>query len=170
MSDPAESIAELVDGLRDKDGVMRASARWHLVALGTLAAPVLVELLRAPQQHVRWEAAKALEDIASPSAAPARSRPWPTPTAMCLGWPPPRWWRSVRRACSLAARLAGKPAPNQPCPDAMYRGAHHVFHSLSKQTGDQRFDRLLEALGREDPELSVPLAAQELLGKAAERL
>jgi HEAT repeat protein len=167
MSSPAESIAELVDNLRDKDGVMRASARRHLVALGAPAVPALVELLRAPAQHVRWEAAKALEALAAPSAAPALVEAladpdsdvsWVAATALvAIGAP------GVQ---PLLRRLAGKPAPDQPLPDAMYRGAHHVLHSLSKRTGDQRFDRLLEALGREDPELSVPVAAQELLGEA----
>lgn len=66
-----EDVDTLVRRLNDKNGHVRQQARWTLVHRGADAVPALVEALSAPDRNMRWEAAKALGEIADPSAAPA---------------------------------------------------------------------------------------------------
>ena len=67
----SETIAALLTKLTDKDGLVRKPARDALVEIGSPAVPGLIELLKDKRTHVRWEAAKALSEIADPLAAPA---------------------------------------------------------------------------------------------------
>jgi HEAT repeat protein len=64
-------IESRIAELRDKNGMTRERAREHLVALGVPAIPWLVPLLEDRESQTRWEAAKALAEIADPSAIPA---------------------------------------------------------------------------------------------------
>lgn len=57
--------------LRDKNGMTRKQARDHLVRLGSQATPYLLPLLSEHDSQTRWEAAKALSDIADPASIPA---------------------------------------------------------------------------------------------------
>ena len=57
-----------------EDAVVRRRARNGLIVLGNLAVDPLIQLLRDPTTHVRWEAAKALGSIGAPRAAPALVR------------------------------------------------------------------------------------------------
>jgi HEAT repeat protein len=164
MPESAEPFQELIESLRVEDVVERAGARRYLITIGAPAVPALTVLLHDPQQHVRWEAAKVLEGIADPSAAPALVEAladqdddvsWVAAAALAA--------IGARGLKPLLERLACKPHPGQPRSEALYRGAHHVLHQLSARTDDRRFDRLQESLGEESPELSVPLAAEELL-------
>ena len=68
------TINQLMAQLHSHDFKRRESARWQLVALRELAVFPLIDALEDPDWHVRWEAAKALHDIAdSASSAGARS-------------------------------------------------------------------------------------------------
>jgi hypothetical protein len=66
-----EQIEELVGALGSADGATRQEAREKLIHLGETAAPYLRELLEHPDDHVRWEAAKALIAIKDTKAIPA---------------------------------------------------------------------------------------------------
>ena len=59
----------LVDSLASADGTIRTRARRALIAIGRPATPVLAALLGDENKQVRWESAKALAEIADPSAA-----------------------------------------------------------------------------------------------------
>jgi HEAT repeat protein len=69
-ADP-ETIGTLVADLGGDDGSVRESARLSLVRLGSPAVAGLIAALGDAHRRVRWEAAKALEQIADPEAAPA---------------------------------------------------------------------------------------------------
>lgn len=64
-------IESLITALDDRNGVRRQKACLDLIAIGEPAVPLLAEALTSQRRQVRWEAAKALSSIASPSAAPA---------------------------------------------------------------------------------------------------
>lgn len=64
-----QEIAALIDGLRSRDAVTRDQARKRLATIGRPATSGLTELLKDSEQHVRWEAARTLGDIADPEAA-----------------------------------------------------------------------------------------------------
>ena len=61
----------LLNALHSEDGEERRRARLSLVSLGSEAVDPLIELLPDPEHEVRWEAAKALGEIADPRSAPA---------------------------------------------------------------------------------------------------
>jgi HEAT repeat protein len=63
-------ILSLVADLASPYLAMRTKARRALVAMGKLAVPSLIPLLTHRKPHVRWEAAKALCDVADPLAPP----------------------------------------------------------------------------------------------------
>jgi HEAT repeat protein len=56
--------------LASADPDVRAEARQRLVEQGSPAVPDLVKALSDPATHVRWEAAKALAEIADPASVP----------------------------------------------------------------------------------------------------
>jgi HEAT repeat protein len=163
MEESAESIEKLIRALQCEDAVVRTDARRRLAAAGAPAVPSLIELLHSPEKQVRWEAAKTLESSAHVSAAPA--------LVEALGDPDPDVCWVAAEALSaigvqglkpLLDRLVCRPRPGQPFPDSLYRGAHHVLHRLADRTADAALDRLVAALGRDDAEIYVPAAAQEV--------
>ena len=69
--EPAENknIKALLDDLTCDDVIKCQEARKSLVAMGKPAIPALLEALHHENRQVRWEAAKALGQLADPSAA-----------------------------------------------------------------------------------------------------
>ncbi len=68
---PDADIQALLHSLHSRDGLVRQSARRSLVSKGKPAVPVLIQALDSNNRDVRWEAAKALQEIGDPSAAAA---------------------------------------------------------------------------------------------------
>jgi HEAT repeat protein len=66
-----EEIEGWLAALRDREGLTRERAREHLVSLGQSATPLLLPLLSDRDAQTRWEAAKALSEIADPAAIPS---------------------------------------------------------------------------------------------------
>ncbi len=73
-SEPAATgpdIEKLMASLASEDGLERVRARKSLVLIGEPAVGYLVNALEDKQEWVRWEAAKTLSQIGSPSATQA---------------------------------------------------------------------------------------------------
>lgn len=67
-----ESVSQWMSELADRDPYVRDFARAHLVEhKGAEVTRELVAALLDPRVYLRWEAAKALQEIADPIAAPA---------------------------------------------------------------------------------------------------
>lgn len=62
-------ITRLIADLRSNDGETRRKARKELVFIGKPAADFLIPILKDPDDDVRWEAVKAMSEIADPRAA-----------------------------------------------------------------------------------------------------
>ena len=64
--------SQLVKQLTRNGAITRETSRTRLIQLGGYdVTRALVQALIDPKNHVRWEAAKALQAIADPVAAPA---------------------------------------------------------------------------------------------------
>jgi hypothetical protein len=63
------AVDVLVTSLGSKNGLERQRARRSLVEMGSAVVAPLVDALSSPNEHTRWEAAKALKDIGDPTAA-----------------------------------------------------------------------------------------------------
>jgi len=64
-------IPALIAELKSDDGLVREKARFTLVGKGEAAVAPLMQVLTGKDKETRWEAAKALGEIASPAAVPA---------------------------------------------------------------------------------------------------
>jgi hypothetical protein len=153
------TIASLVDALASTDGVERHAARDKLEKIGRPAVPRLLTALQSPSEHARWEAAKALGEIADPSAAPAlvstlqddkSAVRWLAATALInLG------------RDALAPLLRGLEGKSD---SIWFRdGAHHVLRSLIRDGVADEAVSVLEALEDIEPCIEAPMAAYEVL-------
>ncbi len=66
----SSQICSSVAALANADPLVREEARRRLVEEGSSAVPGLVQALSDPAAQVRWEAAKALAEIADPASVP----------------------------------------------------------------------------------------------------
>jgi HEAT repeat protein len=165
MVNPKQSSEELVAALASKDGAERIKAREALIQIGPSAVTELLRALGAPQQHVRWEAAKILTAIADPSAAEK--------LVGTLGDEDPdvRW---VAGEALIALRHAGlRPLlvglTKSQDSEGLYEAAHHVLHDLANNIELAPIAKpVLDALGESEPELAVPIAAERALESMAD--
>jgi HEAT repeat protein len=161
MSDASgNNVDQLVADLGSKRAGQRIKARAAIVRMGAGAVPPLLDALAAGQQHVRWEAAKALAEIADPAAAER--------LVEALGDKDTdvRW--VVAEALIALGCEAVKPLlttlENPDLPDGVHQTAHHVLHDLAKR-GDlaSLLTPVLKAYEEPEPAVAVPLAAAEAL-------
>lgn len=159
MPQPQASVEDHVQALSSSDAVTRHKARHELVRLGASAVPAVVDLLKHPLQHVRWEACKTLEGIAHPSAAKPlvealgdsdRDVCWVAGAALIpLG-------RDGLEALVVALLDKDRVMVLQP-------GSHHIVHELSRGELKECVAPLLDALSGPEAELTVPVAAEKVL-------
>ncbi len=167
QADPVQTVqadrvlAELISDLADKSVTVRRKARLALEEIGPPAADSLVRALNNPLDRVRWEAAKALSNIADPRSAPALiarledksvSIRWLAAEGLiAVGLPSlrPLLMALIDHADSVELR----------------EGAHHVLHDLLPQQSFRWIAPLLQAFEGPAPALRVPLAARDLLHK-----
>ena len=166
MTDASQkNTDQLVADLGSKDAVERRDARAALVQIRSAAVPSLLYALDAPQQHVRWEAAKALAEIADPSAAER--------LVVALGDKDSdvRWvaGEALIALGGDCVRPLLTTLTKSDLPDGVYQGAHHVLHDLVKR-GDlaSLLEPVLKAFDQPEPEIAVPLAAAEALTNSGE--
>jgi nucleotide-binding universal stress UspA family protein len=155
----SESIESLVSDLASDNGIVRVKARRLLVAKDGQAVNPLVEALKSKNVWVRWEASKALGQIADPSATEAlvaalRDKEFDV-----------RW---------LAAEGLTRIGPKvvEPLlralvkhPDSLWmrEGAHHVLHDLPVGNLKQTLRPVLSALEDVEPSLEAAVAAETAL-------
>lgn len=154
-----ETITSLIDVLASTDGVPRQAAREQLEGIGGPAVPYLVRALQSPSEHARWEAAKALSQIADPSAAPALVRALEDDKAAI------RWLAATALIhlgrTALVPLLRGLEGHSD---SIWFRdGAHHVLHSLLRDGVADEALPVLEALENLEPCIEAPIAAYHVL-------
>jgi HEAT repeat protein len=155
-----QNVDQLLTALGGKDASERAKARQALIQMGSAAVLGLRGALAAPQQHVRWEAAKSLAEIADPSAA--------HDLVSALGDPDGdvRW---VAGEALIALNRDGlRPLltklTESDLPEGMYQAAHHVLRALARNEDlDSWLQPVIKALEGHEPAAGVPVAAGEAL-------
>ncbi len=162
--DSDDYIGRLITELANSDGLARLRARRSLVSIGASSVPALTEALSHHNWRLRWEAAKALSEIADPSATDALV------AAMEDERPGVRWIASEgvialgqRGLVPLLQALIRKSG------SAWFRlGAHHVLRAMERRGMDYQVDPVLKALNGSEPAIQVPLAAVEALDRIRE--
>jgi HEAT repeat protein len=152
-------IDSLVAALASPDRATRLTARETLVSLGHPAVASLIPLLDDKHDHVRWEAAKSLSEIADPAAAQALVKTLEDEE------PGVRWLAAeglikIHRASlkPLFQALIERPDSSW-----LREGAHHVLHSLTKMGLAEGAMPVLAALEGIEPTATLPSAARRAL-------
>jgi HEAT repeat protein len=160
-SGEVEDAGRLVAELGGSDGMKRKAAREVLVSLGEPSVDVLLPLLGARSDILRWEAAKALSEIGSPVAGPALVR------ALEDGSSGVRWLaaQGLIAAGGVVVPLVLEALIDRSGSSLLMTGAHHVLHDTAKADPAVRpvLRPVLEALEGIDPTSEVPPAAAEAL-------
>jgi HEAT repeats len=156
-------IKSLIDGLRNEDGLVRQKAREALTSIGKQAVRHLIPLLKDAEDDVRWEAAKALANIADVRAA---SELVATLEDHNFGV---RW---LAAEGLIAIRRDVLPplmeALTKHSDSAWLReGAHHVLHDLAKKDPEVKdfVTPVIIALEGIEPEIGVVEPAYAALDK-----
>jgi HEAT repeat protein len=155
-----DAIARLIRQLGHEDGLQREKARNVLVDIGHPATESLIGVLRGPNELVRWEAAKALSQIADPQAAPSLVRALED-SSFGVRWLAAEGLISTSRAGLLPLLEA---LVHHSDSAWLREGAHHILRTLA--TEENLHDLLapvLLALNDTEPALEVPPAAQSAL-------
>ena len=160
-SDASPGIEELIADLGSRNGFERLNARRTLIALGQPAVQPLIEALSSDEEVVRWEAAKAFTRLHAPEAAPALVNSLEDRDGDV------RW-------LSAESLVALGPDSLPPVlealvkqPDSIYlrEGAYHVLRELNHGDLAPITQPVLNALQHYEPELVVPLSAEQALAK-----
>jgi HEAT repeat protein len=152
-------LDSLVAAFASHDVATRQNARHALVSIGEGAVNSLIKALQDRQDQVRWEAAKALVDIASPKAAPA--------LVVTL-----RDEEGGIRWLAAEALVALGPSGLEPLLQGLIdnsrspfirAGAHHILHELVPGPCAELVLPVLVALEGPVPENRAPIAAYAAL-------
>ena len=154
-----QSIDELISALLDPEVGKRKNAREALIRIGKPAVAALCEALGDARQHARWEAAKALAEIADPAAAPHLI------VALDDDDVEVRWLAG--EAMIALARGGLEPLlaqlTKQTHSEPFYEAAHHVVRELATGELASPLTRVLAAFRHLEPQVEVPVAAQKAL-------
>ena len=156
----SDKMAELIIELRSKDGIRRERARKSLVRLGKSAVPTLIGLLSDKNEHMRWEACKALGSIKDPEAAGSLVGAL-SDRGMEIRWLAAEGLIDLGRS-SVIPLLDALELQF----DSLFlrQGAHHVLHALQRQRLlDASTLAVLDSLRSLGPRMAVALAAKKAL-------
>jgi HEAT repeat protein len=152
-------IKVLISELGSGDGLIRQKAREHLVEMGHRVTDSLVELLKSQDVTLRWEAAKALSEIADPASA--------VPLVYTLEDDEYdiRWLAAEGLIAVGHQALPPLLEALIENPESLYlrEGTHHVLREIRKSSLKTAVAPLIRALEGTDAEEKAPVAAYDVL-------
>jgi HEAT repeat protein len=153
------SMASSIADLRSRDGMVRQKARKTLTTIGKRAVLPLLPLLNDPDDHVRWEAAKALADIADPGASSGLV------TSLQDENGDVRWLAAEGLIAIGRDALVPLLETLIERSDSVWLrgGAHHVLHDMAKGELGDLLTPVVAALDGVDPEIGVRGPASKAL-------
>lgn len=154
-----DAINLLMACLGSDEPETRLEARQACVTLGHAAVPWLSAALRSNRTWVRWEAAKALSQIADPSA-----------TAPLIAALRDREF-AVRWLAAEGLAVIGVPAVApllreliaDPKSVWLHEGVHHILHDRARGEWREVLKPVVDALQDPEAEARAPAAAQRAL-------
>ena len=156
------SVKALLDDLGNDDGVVREKARLELVRMGRPAIDFLAELIESSSTTERWEAVKALSQIADPVAAPLLV------IALYDSDYEVRWLATegLIKIGNQSIKPLLEALTDKPGSLSLREGAHHVLHDLKNKNRDgliNEIDEILTALESPAAEEEIQLIARKIL-------
>jgi HEAT repeat protein len=157
----SNTISLLIAKLSAKDGREREKARWSLVAIGSPAVADLIELLEAASEQVRWEAAKALADIADPAAADALVKALED-KVFDVRWLAAKGLINLGREGLVPLLQALIERSDSPW---LRDAAHHVLHDLAVGELEELLEPIMDSLEDAEAAIETPLIAKAILDR-----
>jgi HEAT repeat protein len=153
------SVKSLIADLASQDGIIRIKARRQLVAYRKRSVAPLIKTLSSENHWVRWEAAKALSQIANPASIQALLE------ALTDKEFDVRWLAAeglIRIGRKVVVPLLETLVDHS---DSLWlrEGIHHVLHDMNRGNLDKTLRPVLTALEGTEPSLEAPLAARGAL-------
>jgi HEAT repeat protein len=142
--------------LASHNDTIRVKARHALVGMGKAAVPSLIEALKDKNNHIRWEAAKALGEIADPGTTSALVEALEDEDFDI------RWLagEALIKMNIHALRPLLRALETRGSSVFLQEGAHHVFHDLAKGALRKYLAHVLVALEGLEPGKEVPWVAR----------
>ena len=153
------TISLLIADLASEDGIVRVKARQRLVDYRVRAVAPLIKALSNENCWVRWEAAKALSQIGSPSSIQALLKALED-KMFDVRWLAAEGLIRIGRKAIVPIVEALVKNSNSPW---LYEGIHHVLHDMNKGNLGTVLRPVLLALEDTGQSLQVPLAARAAL-------
>ncbi|MBI2934842.1 MAG: HEAT repeat domain-containing protein [Chloroflexi bacterium] len=174
-------IPQLISQLGSEDESTRDRARRSLVETGQPAVQALIKAMASDNLRVRWQAAKALGELADPTAAPSLLAALQDPVFDVR-------WLAVEGLIALGGRAA-EPTLRMIVQHAdimaVRDGAHHILNHLAMTDKDEHhvldhpapresdlrhvLPPVIEALQGPDAAVKAPVAAAEALDALRQR-
>lgn len=155
------TISLLIAKLAARDGRERERARWSLVAIGSPAVADLIELLEAANEQIRWEAAKALADIADPAAADALVKALED-KVFDVRWLAAEGLINLGQVGIVPLLKALIERSDSPW---LRDAAHHVFHDIAVGELEELLEPIMDSLEGAEAVIETPLIAKAILDK-----
>ncbi len=156
-----EILTKLLPQLGDKRGVIRQSAREKIISLGNVCIEYLANLLENPKKIIRWEAVKALTELADPDSAPLFI------LAMEDKDEDIRWIAAV--GLIILGEDSIKPILEtliqNPDSFLIRKGIHHILKTLSATKTGPDTGSLIKALESPEATLLAPIEAEKILSR-----
>jgi hypothetical protein len=159
--EPNTVIPVLFKDLESKNGLVRETARKKLVGMGSSAVDYLSDLVSGPDDTVRWEAFKALSEIADPSSTPILIHSLYDVNEE-IRWIAAEGLIAIGR--NVVEPLLEELLKN-PRSFRLKRGVHHVLTGLSTTDKSVDFTGLLDALNDQSTKIHVPTVTYNVLRK-----
>jgi HEAT repeat protein len=154
-------ITALISRLADKDGLVRQTARLSLEDIGRAAVPYLCKLLSDKREHVRWEAVKALVEIADPASARTLVKALED-KVFDIRWLAAEALVKLGKAALVPALRAILLTTE---PDWLWDGVRHVAHNLAHGDLEELLRPLAAAFDDIDYRIKVPMEARRVLAE-----
>jgi HEAT repeat protein len=161
IHDDPYMISLLIAKLAAKDGLERERARRSLVAIGSPAVADLIESLASPNKQVRWEAAKALADIADPAAADALVKALED-KVFDVRWLAAKGLINLGREGLVPLLQALIERSDSPW---LRDAAHHVLHDLAVGELEELLEPIMDSLEDAEAAIETPLIAKAILDR-----
>ncbi len=165
MKNARPELRRLVADLTCDDAIKCQKARRALVSMGEAAVDSLVNALHDKRHWVRWEAAKALSQIASPSSTQALIDTLEDKDFDL------RWLAAegLVRIGPIAIVPILKALFKQPESQWLREGAHHVFLDMELGPLVTVLKPVTDALDDPNPEVTLPIAVRKTLDVLEDR-
>lgn len=164
LVDDAKKVESLMADLASERGLTRQRARATLIAIGKPAVGPLITLMDDPRRPIRWEAAKALGEIADPAAAPVLVNALED-KGIGVRWLAGEGLIGMGRG---GLRPLLQALVHHSDSEWLREGAHHVLRGLTREgmSEDDMTEIVLPVLRRlegVEPTITVPRAAEAAL-------